>query len=140
MRPDDLSDVLQKLFPRHHEEDSTWQRYYDESCYVVPLQALKDALPPKGVYQYHGVYHKDAIYAFEHGETEELYDSVSPEEYKEMPEEMRKCYQYYEWNDSMDWPYHFKIIIDRANVRLFDWKEFSFEFEDPEVRLVFYRF
>lgn len=140
MRPNDLSDVLQKLFPRHHEEDSTWQRYYDESCYVVPLQTLISALPPKDKYQYHGVYHKDAIYAFEHGEIDELYDSIDPEEYKELPEEMRKCYQYYEWNDSMDWPYHFRLIIDRANIRIHDWKEFTYEFEEPEVRLVFYRF
>ena len=141
IRPGDLSDTLKELFPVRHKEDPTWQHYYEETCFAISLQTLKNALPPKGIYQYHGVYHKNAIYAFEHGETDELYDAVDPEEYKEWPEEIRKCYQYYEWNDSMDWPYHFKIIIERANIRIYDWKEFNYEFDDPEeVRLVFYRF
>lgn len=138
--PDDLSETLQKLFPRRHNEDPSWQQYYNEACYVVPLQALKDALPPAGIYQYHGVYHKDAIYAFEHDELDELYESITSEEYKDLPEEMRKCYQYYEWNSPWDWPDHFKTIIERANIRIYDWKEFNYEFDEPEVRLVFYRF
>lgn len=141
MCPNDLSDTLQELFPRHHEDDPSWQRYYDEACYTVPLQALKDALPPEGIYQYHGVYHKDMIYAFERGETDELYESITPEEYQALPEEMRKCYQYYEWNSAWDWPRYFRMIIERANIRIHDWRECNFEYDDNlEIRLVFYRF
>lgn len=139
-RPDDLSDTLKEKFPIHHEEDPSWQQYYREGCFAVSLRTLKDALPPTGIYQYHGVYHKDMIYAFEHGETDELYEPVDHEEYKEMPEELRKCYQYYEWNDAYDWPHYFRIIIERANIRIYDWKECNFECDDPEARLIFYRF
>ena len=139
--PDDLSETLQKEFPRKHMDDPMWQSYYDEGCVVISLRALKDALPKGEDHQYHGVYHKDAIYAFEHGEINDLFEAkLDPEEWKDMPEIMRQCYQYYEWDDDWDWPKYFKTLIKYAGIRIADWMNLEYEYEEPETRLVVYRF
>lgn len=141
IKPDDLSDTLQTLHQRLHDDDPAWQWYYDEGCIVVSLRNLRNALPDLKQHQHCGVYHKDKIFAFEHGEREDLFEEdVLPAEYIKLPEELRKCYQYYEWDEPWDWPRYIRILLEKAQGRISDWMNFEFELDEPEARLVVYRF
>lgn len=113
--------------------------YYRRSIVAIPLQVMRDALPLKSElkYQYHGLFHKDDIYRYESGESEYL-EPVDTKKYGKLTEEERKAYMYYEYDDTMDWPYYFKKIIEYANFTAAGYLNAISKYweENPEIRII----
>ena len=135
---DDLSKDVLKYHPMRTDKNQKIQNYYDGCRIAAPLSSIKDLVCGKEK-QYHGFYHKDLIFEFENGEREDLYGcEVDPEGFSKLPKEIRdSCYSYYEWEDPMEWHYHFKLILDKAISLVNDFKEYNqLWFEEPEARIV----
>jgi hypothetical protein len=151
--PDGLSAELKKRFyddilerykrtENNHDFYNDPQKiidYYRRSMVAIPLQMMQDALPLKSElkYQYHGLFHKDDIYRYESGESEYL-EPVDAKRYGRLTEEERKAYMYYEYDDTMDWPYYFKKIIEYANFTATGYLNAISKYweENPEIRII----
>lgn len=145
-RPDDLSDTLEKEFPKpqkKEDEPDYLQDYYDGLCHAVLLEDMVRAMPEGNHKQFCGIYHKNDIRAFETHEIEDLYErDVDPEDYAKMAPEMReKLYQYYEWDDPMNWQPYFRDIIKNAYRQINEWEEATGNwFTHPQARIVCFMF
>ena len=109
----ELSQEIQEEHPGLKYEDNFWHpdRSEDdkvEAFYtVVPMNVFINHVPEG--HEYHGVYHKDAIAAFESGEVEYLWENEDVD-LKSLTDEEAKCYMYYEWDSPMGWYRYFKYI------------------------------
>lgn len=132
----ELSKEIQEEHPTLMYEDSFLQPNKDEKIEayytVVPERSFLNHVPDG--HEYHGVYHKNMIVAFENGEIEELYED--PErDLKSLSDEERKCYQYYEWDSQWGWWKNFKHL--KNLLQFTKDKYFDATFEDiDEVRIV----
>lgn len=55
---------------------------------------------------------------YEKGYESDIYDYISVDEYKKMDDELKKAYQYYEWNDRHGWYDKFIAIRNEVNAQL----------------------
>lgn len=106
----------------------------EESYLVIPYNLFLEKCP--NVFSKHGIIHKDTIFAFEHGEIDDLYtdDEI---DFSKMTELERQVYRYYEWDDLYDWPHFFKEIKKCVEHTIDKYMMNSWALIDrPEVRLV----
>ena len=87
-----------------NKEDKTEARFP-----VVSRERFFNHIPDG--YEFHGVYHKDMIAAFESGEIDYLYRDTDVD-IKSLSKEEAKCYKYYEWDSPSGWWHYFKKIKD----------------------------
>lgn len=136
--PDDLSEEVLIDHPLRKDPDDRVQEYYNGCVVATPISSIESLVNNKEK-QYHGFYHKDRIYEFEHGDRDDLYEcDVDPEKFAKLPAEIRNsCYSYYEWDNPMDWNYHFKKILNKSRELIYEYKDYnSLWFEEPEARIV----
>ena len=86
------------------------------------VDAMRGCLPSGQAREYHGIVLKDAAFAYESGDAEDLYESITPEEYAKLDEVGKQLYQYYEWDDPMGWFVHFKEILEHVHWQTHDWQ------------------
>ena len=149
--PDGLSPTLKKkfyddVFERAKENQDPYSsykpedtiQYYEHSIVCVPLHTMRDALPSGTSlrHQYHGIFHKDDIYRYESGETEYI-EPVNHNKYVKLDEKEKEAYMYYEYDDPMDWPYHFKEIIRAVRYDLARYIDATASWgSEPQVRII----
>ena len=78
------------------------------------------------------------VAAFENGQEEDIYDYVCLEVYKKMDEELKKAYQYYEWNDSHGTFRYYSEFKKRVEEQLANWRYVNYRKEPAAVRLVLF--
>ena len=142
-KPNNISPEILAEHPEREKlhEDDIFGDYYDQMTASVSLSTLSGHLPDSNRKQHCGVYHKDRIFEFETGDRDDLYEcEIDPEEYAKYPPELRdKVYQYYEWDDPMDWPRYFRIIRDKSNELINTYLDFNQKwFVDYEARILVY--
>ena len=126
----ELSPELQQEF----KEDSDYAGQY-----LISYDDLVGLIPNDMEHQYHGLMHKDDIFRFKTEVDVWNYDAITREEFKELPEEMRQLYQYYEWDDPDDWFYHVKNIIKNIKAQLYFFDAVNYLlYESCEKRIVFF--
>lgn len=76
-----------------------------------------------------GVVRKDHIFKYDNGDLEELY-SIDHDEYKELSDEEKKQYVYYEWDDCWGWNINFKEIYRNALKEISDFEEANYGLAD----------
>ena len=86
------------------------------------VDAMRGCLPSGQAHEHHGIVLKDAVFAYESGDVEDLYESTTPEEYAKLDEVGKQLYQYYEWDDPMGWFVHFKEILEHVHWQIHDWQ------------------
>lgn len=86
------------------------------------VDAMRGCLPSGQAHEYHGIVLKDAVFAYESGDAEDLYESITPEEYAKLDEVGKQLYQYYEWDDPIGWFVHFKEILEHVQWQIRDWQ------------------
>jgi len=112
---DDLSEELKADFMKWRIPPEEIPDEVMRYSYCIPLDQVRKAVSKINGKANHAIVPKDQIVAFETGEADGIYDHISPKEYSKLDEEAKKVYQYYEWDDWMQWECHFKKILESAD-------------------------
>lgn len=131
-----LSDEFRKICESWMIEPEELPKYVERCCYVIPLDAIRDAVTAFKGKTNHGLIHKDCIAEYEAGDTAEIYDQISPQEFSELDDEAKKVYQYYEWDDPAHWLPYLRTILNRATYRLSMFENDNYLLDPPEARLI----
>ena len=111
----DMSTELQECFA--NSRNSEYVRILS-----AEIDEMKSCLPAEQPHEFHGIVHKNSVFAYESGDIEEIYEPITPEEYAQMHEVGKQLYQYYEWDDPMGWFVNFKEILQHVNWQIRDWQ------------------
>lgn len=71
--------------------------------------------------EHYGFASRKEVADFESGQEDEIYDYVSIDIYKKMDSELRKAYQYYEWNDRTSIYHYYNILCQEVQKQLRLW-------------------
>ena len=88
----------------------TYRKYYRGRILVVPYDKLKPQIVRDRPYKHMGYVFRECIPDFECGETDDIEHWLTIDEYKALPDEEKKSYAYYEWNNRWD-DYDYKCDI-----------------------------
>lgn len=81
---------------------------------------------------------RSEVTAFENDENEEIWEYVSANEYRQMDEELKKAYRYYEWNDRSGAYRYYDDIQKKVASQLQDWKEINPGEKIEDVRILLF--
>ena len=126
--PEDASEEVLAKFPGNLEDstdlffgETTWRQYYESCVFVVDFQcAVRNRVREDRPYRQQGYVLRDVIPAFECGEIEEIDYWLTSREYNELPEEEKREYAYYEWNNAFD-EYGMRVELANRVGALYDW-------------------
>ena len=94
------------------------------TCYAAELDSVRSCIPEGQRHEYHGIYTKDRVFAYEAGEIEDLYgDDVELENYIKLDDTYRQKYIYYEWYNPYGWFVNLKTILEHFEWQIHDWEE-----------------
>ena len=138
---DDLSDELKEVFHSiYHRDINGVETYVMDAYQNFPIQCnvsfIDGILPKENEYECHAYVHKDILFELEHGDLDDIPISISPEEYNELDVEGRQAYQYHEWDDPMNWVWHFKRIAPRIHQQITDWQSINYGKQVQGARVV----
>ena len=132
----ELSDALQIEWNESVTEEAEGHTTYADLVIVKMDDFYKSV--PMDAHDYHGLVHKNEIFSYEHGDSEELW----PAEHEELegltPAEMEQ-YQYYEWDNPMGWLARFKTINARVHNIISTYLDVNYLADADEYRLVVIR-
>lgn len=83
---------------------------------------------------------RSEVAAYENGESDDIWDYVSVNEYKRMDEELKKAYQYYEWNDMSGTYRYYEIIGQAVSHQLENWNAVNPSEQIDEIRVVMFTY
>lgn len=126
---DDLSAELQARYENCRDE---------EFVRILSAEAdtMRGCIPSGQAHERHGIVLKDSVFAYKSGDIEELYESITPEEYAKLDEVGKQLYQYYEWDDPMGWFVHFKEILQHVHWQIHDWQNIYWDKAIDKCRVV----
>ena len=110
----------------------------DEEDYIVSvsLSDLRNAIPQTNRHQCCGYVHKRNLWNHE-AEGEEIDDYMCAEDYNELSEAEKKEYEFYEWDDPMDWYVHLKSILKIVNFQVSEYMSVNHMYKEPaDIRIV----
>lgn len=81
---------------------------------------------------------RSEVAAYENGENDDIWDFVSVNEYKRMDDELKKAYQYYEWNDLSGTYRYYEAIGQAVTNQLANWKTVNKLEKIEEVRVLMF--
>jgi len=100
------------------------------------VDAMRGCMPSGQAHERHGSVLKDAVLAYESGDIEDLYESITAEEYAKLDDVSKQLYQYYEWDDPMGWFVHFKEILEHVQWQIHDWQNVHGDEMSDKYRVV----
>ena len=113
-----------------------WFSDDSDRAIVVSLTELRNAMPKNNRHEHCGYVYKEDIYNYEN-ENEEIYDWLSPDAYMTLSEDVKKAYEFYEWNDPAGWVVHFKEIIALVNAQIQSYMQVNYLWDEPDdIRIV----
>lgn len=81
---------------------------------------------------------RSEVASFENNETEDIWEYVSTKEYRQMDDELKKAYRYYEWNDRSGAYRYYDEIQKKVANQLQDWKEINPRIELEDIRILLF--
>lgn len=75
---------------------------------------------------------------YENDDADDIYEYVSAKEYRQMDDELKKAYQYYEWNDRSGAYRYYEEIQKQVASQLRDWKEVNPQEVIEDIRIVLF--
>lgn len=81
---------------------------------------------------------RSEIAAFENDESEDIWEYVSAKEYRQMDDELKKAYRYYEWNDRSGAYRYYDEIQKKVASQLQDWKEINPREKIEDIRILLF--
>lgn len=107
--PDDLSAEVRAKFHENLDEvfadlgsKITYRQYYRSNVLIVPYHKLKPVIVKDRPYKHMGYVYRECIPDFECGEIDDIDNWLTIDEYKALPDDSKKEYSYYEWNNRGD--------------------------------------
>ena len=88
----------------------TYRQAYNSRVLIVPYNKLKPHIVRERPYKHMGYVYREMIPSFEVGEIDDIENWLTIDEYKALPEDEKKSYAYYEWNNRWD-EYDYKRSI-----------------------------
>lgn len=108
----------------------------DDYVVSVSLNDLRNAIPKTSRHQCCGYVHKTQLWSYEMT-GEDIDDYLSAEEYDCLSDAKKKEYEFYEWDDPMDWYIHLKEILAIINFQVAQYSDVNYMWNEPaEVRIV----
>lgn len=132
----DASDDIKEIYKYAVESENDGRTVYEDIIFVKYGDFIKWADTEE--HDSHGVIHKDHIFAFENGDLEELYGEEH-DDLKDLTEEERSQYSYYEWDDPFGWLAHFKDILSLVRPEITKFGEVNICPDVQEYRIVVVR-
>lgn len=135
LREDELSEEILAEHPYLLEPHEGYPGY---ALHGIDWKELCAAIPNDKDKEHHAFVLKDTVFAFEHDETDEIWDYLDGKEYHRLSDEEKKTYTYYEWNSSSGWYHSFLEIKEHVKWQLYEWQNANCIYGDePEdVRIV----
>lgn len=115
LRFDDLSAEVQARYENCRDDEFI-------RILSAEVDAMRSCMPSGQTHEHHEIVLKDAVFAYESGDIEDLYESITPEEYEKLDDVGKQLYQYYGWDDPMGWVVHFKEILEHIYWQIHDWR------------------
>lgn len=79
---------------------------------------------------------RSEVAAFQNDESDDIWDFVSVSEYKQMDDELKKAYQYFEWNDRSGAYRYYEEIQKKVAAQVRDWKTINPQAEIASIRIL----
>ena len=137
MQDDGYHVVLQDLSEDLQNESANPYTDFAEPTLAIDYERITGYLNPQ-LKEHRAFALRSDVAAYESGQEEDIYDYVCLEVYKKMDEELKKAYQYYEWNDSHGVHRFYSEIQERVDHQLRDWRYVNGWEEIGEIRLVLF--
>lgn len=134
-----FTELSKEIQEEHPDLKFAWDGWTGEkkdtiADYVtVPVDVFRRHVPDG--FQYHGIYHKNAIESFRTGETEEIWEDENVD-FGKMDALEKQCYEYFEWDSPFGWQKNFKNIAERIDFTVKQYVTDTWNFENPEMRIV----
>ena len=81
---------------------------------------------------------RSEVAAFQNDESDNILDFVSIDEYRKMEDELKKAYQYFEWNDRSGAYRYYEEIQKKVSAQVKDWKAINPRTEITSVRIMLF--
>lgn len=81
---------------------------------------------------------RSEVAAFQNDESDNILDFVSIDEYRKMEDELKKAYQYFEWNDRSGAYRYYEEIQKKVSAQVKDWKAINPRAEITSVRIMLF--
>lgn len=81
---------------------------------------------------------RSEVAAFQNNESDNIWDFVSVDEYRKMEDELKKAYQYFEWNDRSGAYRYYEEIQKKVAAQVKDWKVINPRTEITSVRIMLF--
>lgn len=81
---------------------------------------------------------RSEVAAFQNDESDSILDFVSVDEYRKMEDELKKAYQYFEWNDRSGAYRYYEKIQKKVAAQVKDWKAINPRAEITSVRIMLF--
>lgn len=82
---------------------------------------------------------RSEVAAFQNDESDNILDFVSVDEYRKMEDELKKAYQYFEWNDRSGAYRYYEEIQKKVAAQVKDWKAINPRAEITSVRIMLFQ-
>lgn len=135
--PEDMSPELRSIYHNDLNEvcgfwlpNTTWKRIYQQTIFCVRYtdtiarRVIKDK-----PHKFGGYVNKRIIADFEAKEIEAIYGWMTQDEYDHLPENKKRQYSYYEWDEEYDEYHKYRAIYERL-LALLDWFSYADAFQD----------
>ncbi|MBQ9784197.1 MAG: hypothetical protein IJW29_01715 [Clostridia bacterium] len=128
----ELSAELQAHFNWAEESIQYW------NAFAVNPEDMCSCFPENSsLREFCGYVHKNTLFSYQTGDIDDIDESLSADEFLELPEEKRKCYAYYEWDSAFGWYKYFKEILEHFRWQKYEWDNSNFSCDrEFEFRLI----
>ena len=133
---DDLSEELKAYFMKWQLPPEKIPNAVSGCAYNIPVDKIRAVVQSVKGKTRHGLAHKDSVIAFESGEADDVYNLIDPEDYSKLDEEAKKVYQYYEWDDPMEWVYQFRRLMKCIDWNLAAFEDINFSKKITDARII----
>ncbi|MBO7462030.1 MAG: hypothetical protein J6T96_05495 [Bacteroidales bacterium] len=127
----DLSTELQEKWKSSVESENSGESTWNYPS-IVDWDRLRTYIKPDE-YDSHGIISKDALFAYNHGDIDELYadDEI---DFSKLSDEEKKAYQYHEWDSSYGWTWGIKKVVDEVSHDISRFEDQNNIFFDDNVK------
>lgn len=128
-----MDDISENLRCKIREYDM----HIGEPKIALYYESILNYLNGTGKEHYAFAFRKD-VADFESGREDEIFEYVSIDAYKAMDDELKKAYQYYEWNDRTGAYHYYSILRQEVEKQLRLWRCHNNAESIEDIRLIMF--
>lgn len=126
--------IVRNIFTLYLQGFSTSEIARELNKLNIPTKSGKETWRPSRV----AFALRSEVAAFQNDESDNILDFVSVDEYRKMEDELKKAYQYFEWNDRSGAYRYYEEIQKKVAAQVKDWKAINPRAEITSVRIMLF--